>query len=103
MRLQQGFTTGGMGSNRLLRRNNPQDRMSALGQKRTSAHLRIMSALPPKADMDQHGSDVPIGRDVGQADDCFISLHRPLDRFLDRAVWQRRRCLHDACGRYWER
>ena len=38
-----------------------------------------MSALPPKADMDQHGRDVPIGRDVGQADDCFISLRRPLD------------------------
>ena len=52
--------------------------MSALDQKRTSAHLCIMSALPPKADMDQHSSDVPIGRDVGQADDCFISLHRPL-------------------------
>jgi hypothetical protein len=58
MRLQQGFTTGGMGSNRLLRRNNPQDRMSALGQKRTSAHLRIMSALPPKADVDHDGRDV---------------------------------------------
>jgi len=27
--------------------------MSALGQKQTSAHVRVMSALPPKADMDQ--------------------------------------------------
>jgi hypothetical protein len=26
--------------------------MSALGQKQTSAHVRVMSALPPKADMD---------------------------------------------------
>ena len=26
--------------------------MSALGQKRTSAHVRVMSALPPKADID---------------------------------------------------
>jgi hypothetical protein len=26
-------------------------RMSALGQKQTSAHVRIMSALPPKADI----------------------------------------------------
>ena len=34
-----------------LRSNNPQDRMSALGQKRTSRHLQSMSALPPKADI----------------------------------------------------
>jgi hypothetical protein len=25
--------------------------MSALGQERTSAHVRVMSALPPKADI----------------------------------------------------
>jgi len=25
--------------------------MSALGQKQTSAHFRVMSALPPKADI----------------------------------------------------
>ena len=33
-------------------------RMSALGQKQTSAHVRVMSALPPKADIDQHAGDV---------------------------------------------
>ena len=32
--------------------------MSALGQKRTLRHVRVMSALPPKADMDQSGCDV---------------------------------------------
>src|SRR6516164_10264640 len=32
--------------------------MSALGQKQTLERLRLMSALPPKADMDRHGSDV---------------------------------------------
>jgi hypothetical protein len=32
--------------------------MSALGQKRTLRRLKPMSALPPKADMDQHGCDV---------------------------------------------
>ena len=32
--------------------------MSALGQKQTLAHLRLMSALPPKADMVQHDRDV---------------------------------------------
>jgi hypothetical protein len=32
--------------------------MSALGQKRTSAHVRIMSALPPNADIRQRDWDV---------------------------------------------
>ena len=32
--------------------------MSALGQKQTSPHVRVMSALPPKADMDQQGRHV---------------------------------------------
>jgi hypothetical protein len=35
----------------ILRGNNPQDRMSALGHKRTSWHFQSMSALPPKADI----------------------------------------------------
>jgi len=34
-RLQQGFRAGGMGPTVILHGNNPQDRMSALGQKRT--------------------------------------------------------------------
>ena len=32
--------------------------MSALGQKQTFKRLRLMSALPPKADITQHGSNV---------------------------------------------
>ena len=32
--------------------------MSALGQKQTFGSVRLMSALPPKADMDQSGCDV---------------------------------------------
>src|SRR6516165_75650 len=32
--------------------------MSALGQKRTLGDFRLMSALPPKADMDHQGCDV---------------------------------------------
>jgi hypothetical protein len=32
--------------------------MSALGQKQTSAHVRVMSALPPKADIGTHSRDV---------------------------------------------
>ena len=32
--------------------------MSAFGTKRTLRHVHLTSALPPKADMDQHGCDV---------------------------------------------
>ena len=32
--------------------------MSALGQKQTFMHVHMMSALPPKADITQHGSNV---------------------------------------------
>jgi hypothetical protein len=32
--------------------------MSALGHKRTLKYFSVMSALPPKADMAQHGHDV---------------------------------------------
>ena len=32
--------------------------MSALGQKQTSADVRAMSALPPKADIPERGGDV---------------------------------------------
>jgi hypothetical protein len=32
--------------------------MSALGQKRTLHHVWLMSALPPKADIDGYGRDV---------------------------------------------
>jgi hypothetical protein len=41
-----------------LQRSNREPLMSALGQKRTSEQVRMMSALPSKADMDQHGHDV---------------------------------------------
>ena len=35
----------------ILRGDNPQDRMSAMGHKRTFRSFRPMSALPPKADI----------------------------------------------------
>ena len=38
----------------VLRCSNMRKRMSALGQKRTFQQVRVMSALPPKADMVQH-------------------------------------------------
>ena len=34
--------------------------MSALGQKRTFRDVRLMSALPPKADMGQQGRGLPL-------------------------------------------
>jgi len=43
--------TSEMGAKRILRGSNPEPFMSALGQKQTSAHVRVMSALPPKADI----------------------------------------------------
>jgi hypothetical protein len=42
----------------ILRGNNPHDRMSTLGQKRTSEQVRAMSALPPKADIHRLETDV---------------------------------------------
>ena len=41
-----------------MRGNNPHDRMSALGQKQTSQCILVMSALPPKADIDRACWDV---------------------------------------------
>jgi len=42
--------------------------MSALGQKQTSAHIRIMSVSPPKADVDRARWNV---RYVPQSDSAF--------------------------------
>jgi len=53
--------------------------MSALGQKRALHCILVMSALPPKADIDQHGRDV---RFVSEAEVKFAHqsacLHEPL-------------------------
>src|SRR6516225_2144117 len=43
---------------RLVRHSKIRPPMSALGQKQTSELVQPMSALPPKADMDQSGCDV---------------------------------------------
>ena len=45
--------------------------MSALGQKRTLAHVHIMSALPPKADIIQDDGHV---RFVPKADSCSAAI-----------------------------
>jgi hypothetical protein len=58
VQLQQGFVTDEIGGTVSLHGSNFEMPMSALGQKRTSRQLERMSALPPKADMDQHGRDI---------------------------------------------
>src|SRR6516164_5429352 len=55
----------------ILRSNIPRDRMSALGQKQTLAKVRLMSALPPKADIDRACRDV---RFVPKADIALSEL-----------------------------
>ena len=44
--------------------------MSALGQKQTSVHVRVMSALPPKADIGTQPWNV---RFVPKADICIAA------------------------------
>jgi hypothetical protein len=57
--------------------------MSALGQKRTLRNVRSMSALPPKADIVQHGGNV---RFVPKADSCTAAIWD-----LVRSNWHRSR------------
>jgi len=47
-----------MGFRGSLHGSNPELLMSALGQKRTLAHILVMSALPPKADIAEHHPNV---------------------------------------------
>jgi len=47
-----------VGQSCLVHHGNSSLSMSALGQKRTLECVRAMSALPPKADIDQQGCDV---------------------------------------------
>jgi hypothetical protein len=51
---------------------NPQLRMSALGQKRTLKRLHPMSALPPKADINERYCHV---RFVPKADSCTAAIN----------------------------
>jgi hypothetical protein len=55
--------------------NNPQDRMSALGQEQTSKRVGVMSALPPKADIHCGCRNVSFGP---QGDICSATIDRDL-------------------------
>jgi len=50
--------TGGMEFWLAVHSSNPRLATSALGQKQTSAHVRVMSALPSKADIGTRPRDV---------------------------------------------
>jgi hypothetical protein len=63
------------GSGVSLHGSNREPLMSAFGHKQTSAHVRIMSALPPKVEMDQHGRDVRFGLIADIAIDNFTLPH----------------------------
>ena len=53
--------------------------MSALGQKRTLAHVRVMSALPPKADIAESDWHV---RFVPEADSCTAAKRSLFDQLI---------------------
>jgi hypothetical protein len=61
MRLQQGFAVGEMGFRIKLHGSNSEPLMSALGQKQTFPRVRLMSALPPKADIADRNRHVRFG------------------------------------------
>ena len=63
------------GSGVSLRSSNLEPPMSALGQKQTLGKMRLMSALPPKADIDRARRDV-----------CFVPilLQKSLASFFGR-------------------
>jgi hypothetical protein len=69
-RLQQGFGTGEIGAGVKLRSSNFEPSTSALRQKQTFKRLRLMSALPPKADIGTQSRNV---RFVPKAD--MITSH----------------------------
>src|SRR5262249_20413502 len=60
--------------------------MSALGQKRTLGHVRVMSALPPKADIGTQWSNV---RFVPKADIRYLSNQLQGRISQAREAWDR--------------
>jgi hypothetical protein len=64
-------TRTGIGNVKIV---SPNAAMSGLGQKQILEYFRIMSALPPKADMVQRGHDV---RFVPKADSC-TAANKPI-------------------------
>src|SRR6516164_11687775 len=87
-----------------LHGSNPEPLMSALGQKRTSRYLHLMSALPPKVDIGTQLHDV---RFVPKADICSAAIYDLLEQVLTyfcqqvaRAVRLRHVVITSRCSRY---
>ena len=68
-----------MGSGASLHGSNPERSMSALGQKQTLGKVRLMSALPPIADIGTQPRDV---RFVPKADSCGATKTSLFDHFI---------------------
>src|SRR5215472_3601384 len=58
--------------------------MSALGQKQISEHVRVMSALPPKADIRRRYSDVRFFVPKTEAQRGLRGLGRPTRKYLKK-------------------
>jgi len=74
--------------------------MSALGQKRTLGHLRLMSALPPKADIGTRLQNVRyadiVARLTGQMNEASTMDRPPLPPFIAETAAQKVRMAEDA-------
>ena len=71
--------------------------MSALGQKRTLAHVHVMSALPPKADIGTQPRDV---RFVPKADSCTAANWRLFDHLIGAAKQRKRYAQTEVLGSF---
>ena len=69
-----------MGHEAKLHGSNPEPPMSALGQKRTLADVRVMSALPPKADITVGASKI---RSPGWRSTTLANMQRDFEGMLD--------------------
>jgi len=63
---------------RFLHLSNLERTMSALGQKQTLCEAILMSALPPKADMERGSPECPLIAKSGHAEKCHSALIRRL-------------------------
>ena len=71
----------------ILRSSNLEPLMSALGQKQTLTPVNLMSALPPKAEIDRWPAKLCGGRIVSQSAVIFRTLSFPAIGRTDLAVY----------------
>jgi hypothetical protein len=110
VQLQQGFVTGETGFRASLHGSNPKPLMSALGQKRTLALVKPMSALPPKADIvDTAEKSAPIITLIGSHEavlprsNVVVSNFRPNSRARRQELFSSARDGRRAISAYLSR